>query len=73
MPYTQGNLRNKEPFWDNVFHLVSSNLQNAMVIFAGDRYEHVGCSNADYDGTHGGFGYSSSNADSSRILEFADG
>ena len=34
---------------------------------------HVGSSNAGYDGTHGGFGYSSRNADGSRILEFADG
>jgi len=29
--------------------------------------------NAGYEGTHGGFGYGSGNADGSRILEFADG
>jgi len=34
---------------------------------------HVGSSNVGYDGTHGGFGYGSRNADCSRILEFADG
>ena len=34
---------------------------------------HIGSSNVGYDGTHGGFGYGSSNADGSRILEFADG
>ena len=34
---------------------------------------HVGSSNVGYDGTHGGFGYSSKNADGSGILEFADG
>jgi len=30
-------------------------------------------SNVGYDGTHGGFGYGSKNADGSRIMEFADG
>ena len=30
-------------------------------------------SNVEYDGTNGGFGYGSRNADGSRILEFADG
>ena len=34
---------------------------------------HVGSSNVGYDGTHGGFGYGSRNADGSRILKFADG
>jgi len=34
---------------------------------------HVRSSNVGYDGTHGGFGYGSRNADGSRILEFADG
>ena len=34
---------------------------------------HIGSSNVGYDGTHGGFGYGSRNADGSRILEFADG
>jgi len=34
---------------------------------------HIGSSNVGYDGTHGGFGYGSRNADRSRILEFADG
>ena len=33
----------------------------------------VGSSNAGYEGTHGGFGYGSRNADGSRILEFTDG
>ena len=44
-----------------------------MVAFAGDMNGHIGSSNVGYDGTHGGFGYSSRNADGSRILEFADG
>jgi len=34
---------------------------------------HIRSSNVGYDGTHGGFGYGSRNADGSRILEFADG
>jgi len=34
---------------------------------------HIGRSNVGYDGTRGGFGYSSRNAHGSRILEFADG
>ena len=34
---------------------------------------HVKSSNVGYDGTHGGFGYGTRNADGSRILEFADG
>jgi len=34
---------------------------------------HIRSSNVGYDWTHGGFGYGSRNADSSRILEFADG
>ena len=33
----------------------------------------VESSNVGYDGTHGGFGNSSRNADGSRILEFAGG
>jgi len=44
-----------------------------MVVFAGDMNGHIGSSNVGYNGTHGGFGYGSRNADSSRILEFADG
>jgi len=44
-----------------------------MVVFAGDMNGHIGSSNVGYDGTHGGFGYDSRNADGSRILEFADG
>jgi len=40
---------------------------------SGDMNGHVGSSNVGYDGTHGGFGYGSINADGSRILEFADG
>ena len=63
----------KECFWNEVFHLVSCIPQNEMVVFAGDMNRHVGSSNAGYEGTHGGFGYGSRNADGSRILEFADG
>jgi len=44
-----------------------------MVVFAGDMNGHIGSSNVGYDGTHGGFGYDSRDADGSRILEFADG
>ena len=44
-----------------------------MVVFAGDMNGHIGSSNVGYDGTHGGFGYGSRNADGSKILEFADG
>jgi len=53
----------KESFWNEVFHLVSCIHQNEMVVFAGDMNGHIGSSNVDYDGTHGGFGYSSRNAD----------
>jgi len=62
----------KESFWNEVFHLVSCIPQNEMVVFAGDMNGHIGSSNAGYDGTHGGFGCGSRNADSSRTLEFAD-
>ena len=44
-----------------------------MDAFAGDMNGHIRISNVDYDGTHGGFGYGSRNADFSRILEFAAG
>jgi len=44
-----------------------------MVVIAGDMNGHIGSSNVGYDGTHGGFGYGSRNADGSRILEFANG
>jgi len=44
-----------------------------MVVFAGDMNGHIGSSNVGYDGTHGGFGYGSRNADGFRILEFRDG
>ena len=44
-----------------------------MVVFAGDMNGNIGSSNVSYDGTHGGFVYSSRNADGSGILEFADG
>jgi len=37
--------------------------QNEMVVFAGDMNGHIGSSNVGYDGTHGGFGYSSRNTD----------
>ena len=43
------------------------------MVFAGDMNGHIGSSNVGYDGTHGGFGYGSRNADGSRILEFSDG
>ena len=36
-------------------------------------FRYLGSSNVGYDGTHGGFGYGSGNADGSRLLEFADG
>jgi len=53
--------------------MVSCIPPNEMVVFAGDKNGHIGSSNVGYDGTHGGFGYTSRNADGSRILEFADG
>ena len=62
-----------ESFWDDVFHVVSCISQNEMVIFAGDINGHIGSSNVDYDGSHGGFWYGSRNTDGSTILEFADG
>ena len=46
-----------------MFHLLSCIPQNEMVMLAGDMNGHVGSSNVGYD----------ENADSSRILEFADG
>ena len=46
-----------------IFHLVSCIPQNEMVVFAGDMNGHIGSSNVGYDGTHGGFGYGSRNAD----------
>ena len=36
-------------------------------------FRYLESSNVGYDGTHGGFGYGSRNADGSRILEFVDG
>ena len=57
-------------FWNEVFHLVSCIPQNKIVVFAGDMNGHVRSSNVGYEGTHGGFGYGSRNADGSRILEF---
>jgi len=39
-----------------------------MVVFAGDMNEHIGSGNVDYDGTHGGLGFVSRNADGSRIF-----
>jgi len=44
-----------------------------MVAFAGDMNGHIRISNVRYDGTHGGIGYGSRNADGSRILKFAAG
>ena len=52
-----------ECLWNEVFHLVSCIPQNEMVVFAGDMNGHVGSSNVGYDGTHGGFGCGSRNAD----------
>ena len=72
-PHSERPDEEKECFWNEVFHLVSCSPQNEMVVFAGDMNGHVGSSNAGYEGTHGGFGYGSRNADGSRILEFADG
>ena len=43
------------------------------MVFAGNMNGHIRSTNVGYDGTHGGFGYGSRNADGSRILEFADG
>ena len=63
----------KESFGDDVFHLVSCIPQNEMVVFAGDMNGLIGSSNVGYDGTHGGFGNASRNADGFRILEFAAG
>jgi len=65
--------KEKESFWKEVIHLVSCIPQNEMVVFAGNMNGHIGSSNVGYDGTHGGFGFGSRNADGSRILEFADG
>ena len=65
--------KEKERFCYKVFHFVSCIPQNEMVVFAGDMNGHIGSSNVGYDGTHGGFGCGSRNADGSRILEFADG
>ena len=61
----------KERFWNEVFYLVSCIPQNEMAAFAGDMNGHIRISNVGYDGTHGGFGYGSRNADVSTILEFA--
>ena len=44
-----------------------------MVVFAGDMNGRIGSNNVGYDGTHGGFGYGSRNADGSRISGLADG
>ena len=52
-PHTGKPDKEKESFWDNVFHLVSCIPQNEMVVFAGDMNGHVGSSNAGYEGTHG--------------------
>jgi len=63
----------KENFWNEVFHLVTCIPQNEMVVLAGDMNGHVRSSNVGYDGTHDDFGYGDTNADGSRILEFAEG
>ena len=74
---TQGNWRRKKKrfwrFWNELFHLVSCIPQNEKAVLAGDMNGHVGSSNTGYGGMHGGYGYVVTNADSSRILEFADG
>jgi len=65
--------KEKESFWNEVFHLMSCIPQNEMVVLAGDMNGHVGTSNAGYDGTRGGFGYGDRSADGSRISDFAYG
>ena len=72
-PHSEKPGEEKERFWNEVFYLVSCIPLNDMVVFAGDMNGHVRSSNVGYDGTHGGFGYGSVNADGSRILEFANG
>ena len=48
--------------------MVSCIPQNEMVVFAGDMIGHIGSSNVGYDGTHGGFGYGSRNADGQNLV-----
>ena len=61
----------KERFWNELFHLVSCIHQNETVVFAGDMIGHIGSSNVGSDGTHGGSGYGSRNADGFRILQIS--
>jgi len=68
MLLTQGNLRRKKSFWNELVHLVSCIHHNEMVVLAGDMNGHVGNSNVGYDGTDNGYGYVARNADGSRIL-----
>jgi len=65
--------KEKENFWNELFHLVSCIPQNEMVVLAGDMNGHVGSNSVGYNGTHGGYGFGDRNTDGSRILEFADG
>ena len=64
-PHSEKPEKEKESFWNNMFHLVSCIPQNETVVLAGDMNGHAGNSNVGYDGDR--------NADGSRILEFADG
>ena len=47
--------------------------QDEMVVVVGDMNGHVGNSNLEYSGIHGGFGYGCRYANGSRILQFAAG
>jgi len=48
-------------------------LKASKLLTAGVFLESFDVANVGYDGTHGGFGYGSRNADGSRILDFTDG
>ena len=65
--------KEKENFWNELFHLVSCIPQNETIVLAGDINGHLGSNSVGYNGTHGGYRFGDRNADVSRILEFADG
>jgi len=65
--------KEKENFWNELFHMVSCIPQNEMVMLVGDTNGHDGSNSVGYDGMHGGYEFGDRNADGSRILEFADG
>jgi len=50
-PHSGKPEKEKESFWNDVFHLVSCIPQNKMVVLAGDMNGHVGSSNVGYDGS----------------------